>query len=93
MKQPGISARCRGYEEVEADARLDLVASDTLRILLEDRVLASECLLQLPIEPIHQTSPNNDLGVTVIEREAIQTQELSVNALGASAQADDRTGS
>ena len=93
MKQPGISTRCRGYEEVEADARLDLVASDSFRILLEDSVLASESLLQLPVQPVHQTSPHNDLGVTVIERQTIETQELSVNALGASAQADDRAGS
>ena len=74
---------------MEADARLDLVAPDSLRIQLEDSVLTSECFLQLTIEPEHQTSPDNDFSMTVIEREAIKTQKLSVDALGASAQADD----
>ena len=78
---------------MEADTGLDLVAPDSLLILLEDSVLTPECFLQLIVEPKHQTTSYNDFSMTVIERQAIKTQELSVDALGASAQADDRAGS
>ena len=95
-EDPRVSTRSRRDKQMERHSWLDLEPS-SLDIMFKNTIRTfitmKEDMFQLRIEPVDQTSSNNNLRMTIIERQSIKTDQFSVDALGACTQTNDGAGS